>query len=150
MAAVTIYSDFGAQENKVFHCFHCFPIFCPEVMGPDAMILVFWMLNFKPTFSLSSFTFIKRFFSFSLSAIKVVSSAYLRLLIFFPATLIPACASSSPPFGLEIGMADLKKSSYISFSLFRLGRRPGLRNLWVRHILVTKIHRIARNTNNWA
>ena len=30
-----------------------------EVMGPDAMILVFWMLSFKPIFSLSSFTFIK-------------------------------------------------------------------------------------------
>ena len=57
-----------------------------EVMGPDAMILVFWMLNFKPTFSLSSFTFIKRLFSScSISAIRVVSSAYLRLLIFFPA-----------------------------------------------------------------
>ena len=28
-------------------------------MGPDAMILVFWMLSFKPAFSLSSFTFIK-------------------------------------------------------------------------------------------
>ena len=36
-----------------------------EVMGPDAIILVFWMLSFKPTFSLSSFTFIKRLFSFS-------------------------------------------------------------------------------------
>ena len=48
-----------------------------EVMGPDAMILVFWMLSFKPTFSLSSFTFIKRLFSSSsLSAIRVVSSAY--------------------------------------------------------------------------
>ena len=35
-------------------------------MGLDAMILVFWMLSFKPTFSLSSFTFIKRFFSSSL------------------------------------------------------------------------------------
>ena len=44
------------------------------------------MLSFKPTFSLSSFTFIKRLFSFSsLSAIRVVSSAYLRLLIFLPA-----------------------------------------------------------------
>ena len=39
---------------------------CHEVMGPDAMILVFWMLSFKPTFSLSTFTFIKRLFSFSL------------------------------------------------------------------------------------
>ena len=67
-------------------------------MGLDAMILVFWMLSFKPTFSLSSFTFIKRLFSSSsLSAIRVVSSAYLRLLIFLPAILIPACTSSSPP-----------------------------------------------------
>ena len=36
------------------------PSICHEVMGPDAMILVFCMLSFKPTFSLSSFTFIKR------------------------------------------------------------------------------------------
>ena len=75
------------------------PSISHEVMGPDAMILVFWMLNFKPTFSLSSFTFIKRLFSSSsLSAIRVVSSAYLRLLVFFLAVLIPACASSSPAF----------------------------------------------------
>ena len=33
-------------------------------MGPDAMILIFWMLSFKPTFSLSSFTFFKRLFAF--------------------------------------------------------------------------------------
>ena len=71
------------------------PSLCQEVMGPDAMILVFWMLSFKPTFSLCSFTFIKRLFSSSLSAIRVVSSAYLRLLIFLPPILIPACASSS-------------------------------------------------------
>ena len=38
------------------------PTIFHEVMGPDAMILVFWMLSFKPAFSLSSFTFIKRFF----------------------------------------------------------------------------------------
>ena len=75
------------------------PSICHEVMGPDAMILVFWMLRFKPTFSLSSFTFIKRLFSSSsLSAIRVVSSAYLRLLIFLQTILIPAYASSSPAF----------------------------------------------------
>ena len=52
------------------------PSISHEVMGPDAMIFVFWMLNFKPTFSLSTFTFIKRLFSSSsLSAIRVVSSA---------------------------------------------------------------------------
>ena len=76
-----------------------FPSICHEVMGSDAMILVFWMLMFKPTFSLSSFTFIERHFSSSsLLAIRVVPSAYMRLLIFLPALLIPACASSSPVF----------------------------------------------------
>ena len=75
------------------------PSICHEVMGLDDMIFVFRMLSFKPTFSLCSFTFIKRLFSSpSLSAIRVVSSAYLRLLIFLPAILIPACASSSPAF----------------------------------------------------
>ena len=43
------------------------------------------MLSFKPIFSLSSFTFIKRLFSSLLSAIRVVSFAYLWLLIFLPA-----------------------------------------------------------------
>ena len=63
-------------------------------MGPDAMIFVFWMLSFNPAFSLSSFTFIKRLFgSYSLSSIRVVSSAYLRLLVFLPTILIPACVS---------------------------------------------------------
>ena len=68
------------------------PSICHEVKGPDAMIFVFWMLSFKPTFSLSSFTFIKRLFSSSLlSAIRVVSSPYLRLLIFwFQLVLLPA------------------------------------------------------------
>ena len=75
------------------------PSISHEVMGPDAMIFVFWMLSYKPTFSLSTFTFIKRpFSSSSLSAIRVVSSAYLRLLIFLLAILIPACASSSQRF----------------------------------------------------
>ena len=73
-----------------------YPTIYHEVRGLVAMILVFWMLNFKPPFSLSSFTFIKRLFSSSsLSAIRVVSSAYLRLLIFLSAVLIPAYASSN-------------------------------------------------------
>ena len=41
MAAVTICSDLGAPKNKASHCFHYFPSICHEVMGPDAMILVF-------------------------------------------------------------------------------------------------------------
>ena len=66
------------------------------------------MLSFKPAFSLSSFTFIKRLFSSSLSAISVVSSAYLKLLIFLPAMLIPACASSNPAFLLMYSAAAAK------------------------------------------
>ena len=86
------------------------PSICHEVMGLDAMILVFWMLNFKPTFSLSSFPFINRLFSSSsLSAIRVVSSAYLRLLIFLLAILIPACASSSPAFLMMYSASKLNK-----------------------------------------
>ena len=41
MAAVTIRSDFGAQKNKVNHCFHCFPIYLHEVKGLGAMTFVF-------------------------------------------------------------------------------------------------------------
>ena len=68
------------------------------------------MLSFKPTFSLFSFTFIKRLFSSSLlSAIRVVSSAYLRLLIFLLAVLIPAYASSSPAFLMMYSAYKLNK-----------------------------------------
>ena len=147
-------------------------------MGPDAMILVFWMLSFKPAFSLSSFTFNKKLFQFSsvqslsrvqlfatpwiaarqaslsitnsqnslrltsiesvmpsshlilcrpllllspippsirvfsnssLFAIRVMSSAYLRLLIFLLAILIPPCDSSSPAFCMMYSAYKLNK-----------------------------------------
>ena len=86
------------------------PSICHAVMGPNAMILVFWILSSRPTFSLSSFTFIKRLFSsYSLSAIRLVSSAYLRLLIFLSAILIPACVSSSPAFHMMYSAYKLNK-----------------------------------------
>ena len=88
------------------------PSICHEVMGPDAMILVFWMLSVRLAFSLSSFTFIMKLFSSLLSAIRVVSSAYLRWLIFLPAIsawLIPACASSSPVFLMMYSAYKLNK-----------------------------------------
>ena len=85
MATVTICSDFGAQENKVCHCFHCFLIYLPWSDGTRCHDLCFLKLSFKPAFSLSSFTFKRRFFSYSLlSAIRVVSSAYLRLFSWQP------------------------------------------------------------------
>ena len=184
MAAITICSDFGAQKIKSVTVSIVSPSICHEVMGPDAIILVFWMLSFKPTFSLSSFAFIKRLFSSSLlaslvaqtvkclfamqetqvrslgwedalekemaahssilawkipwtaepgrllfmgsqkvghdwatslslslllSAIRMVSSAYLRLLIFLLDILIPAYASSSPAFLVMYSAYKLNK-----------------------------------------
>ena len=41
------------------------PSICHEVMGLDTMTFVFWILSFKPAFSLSSFTFMKRLFNSS-------------------------------------------------------------------------------------
>ena len=58
MAAVTIYSDFGEiKKIKSFTVSIVSPSICHEVMGPDAMILVFWMVSFKPTFSTLLFHF---------------------------------------------------------------------------------------------
>ena len=113
MAAVTICSDFEVQENKFCHYFHCFPIYFPWGEGTRCHDLHFWGLSFKLAFSLSSFTFIKMLFSSSsLSAIGVVSSAYLRLLIFLLVILIPACASSSPAFCLMYSVYKLNKQGY--------------------------------------
>ena len=79
-------------------------------MGLNVMIFVFWMLSFKPVFSLSSFTFIKRLFSStSLSAVTVVSSAYLRVLIFLLAGLIPTYASSTLEFQTMYSACKLNK-----------------------------------------
>ena len=64
----------------------------------------------KPAFSLFSFTLIKRLFSSSLlSARRVVSSAYLRLLIFLPAILIPTYDSSSLAFCIMSSAFKLNK-----------------------------------------
>ena len=57
----------------------------------------------------SPLSLIKRLFSSSLSAIRVVSYAYLRLLIFLLTILIPACASSSPVFLMMYSAYKLNK-----------------------------------------
>ena len=59
---------------------------------------------------LNTFTFIKRLFSSSsFSAIRVVSSAYLRLLIYLSAVLIPACASATSAFRVMYSAYKLNK-----------------------------------------
>ena len=99
MAAVTVHSDFGAQENSL----SLFPLF-PHLYAmkwwdhmPWSEFSESWVLT--ELFHSPFFTFIKRLFSSSsLSAIRVVSPAYLRLVIFLLAILIPAYDSSSPAF----------------------------------------------------
>ena len=86
------------------------PSYSSSILRLPPPIFVFWILSFKPAFSLSSFTFIKRLFSSSShSTIKVVSSAYLRLLIFLLAILIPSYASSSLAFHVMYSVCKLNK-----------------------------------------
>ena len=81
-------------------------------MGLDDMVSVFWMLSFKLAFSLSTFTLIMRFFnSSSLSAIRLVSSAHLRLLKFLRAILISACASCTSAFYMVYSASKLNTQS---------------------------------------
>ena len=75
------------------------PSICQEVMGLDAMILVFWMLSFKPFCSLSSFTLIRgSLVPLHFLPLECYHLHYLRLLIFLLAIFIPPCGSSSPAF----------------------------------------------------
>ena len=113
MTAVTICSDFGAQICKVCLCFHCFPIYLLWSDGTGCHDLTFLNVNFWANFFLlSSFTFIERLFGSSLfSAIRVVSSAYLKLLIFLLAILILPHASSSLAFLMIYSAYKLNKQS---------------------------------------
>ena len=89
-----------------------FPLFpyLPWSDGTRCHDLSFWMLSFKPAFSLSSFTLIKRLFrSSSVSAIRVISSVYLRLLIFLLAILIQACDLFNPEFYIMFTVCKLNK-----------------------------------------
>ena len=72
-----------------------YPSVCHEVMGLDAMILVFWMLSFKPAFSLSSFTFITCLFTFCHKGGVICISEVIDI---SPSNLDSNCASSSPAF----------------------------------------------------
>ena len=100
IAAITICSDFGAQENKICHCFPFSPYIFHKVIGP-CHEFSFLNVEFQAHFFTFLLTLNKQLFSSSsLTAIREVLSAYLRLLIFFSANLIPACASSSQAFSI--------------------------------------------------
>ena len=102
--------NLGPKKIKAVTLSIVAPSIFHEVIGLDVMILVFWMLSLSQLFH-SPLTFIKRLFSFSLSSIRFVSSAYLRLLILLPAILIPVCDSSSLEFHMMYSAYKLNKQS---------------------------------------
>ena len=110
MAAVTFCSDFGAQENKICLCFPFFSSICHEVMGPDAMILVFehWVLSqhfFSPLLPLSRGSPV----SLYLQSLDWYHMHIWSCLIFFLEILIPACGSSSLAFCMMYSAQKLNK-----------------------------------------
>ena len=94
------------------NCFHCFPIYLPWSDGTRCHDLSFLNVEFQPGFSLFSFTFIKRLFNSSLlCATRVVSFAYLRLLIFLLGIYIPLCSSSNLAFHMMYSAHKLNKQN---------------------------------------
>ena len=110
MAAVIICSDFRAHKEEICQFLTLCPSLCHEVIGTDFMILVFLIFSFNPALPLYPFTLIKSLFSCSsFSAIRVVSSTYLRLLMFLLPILIPACNSSKLAFFMMCSVYRLNK-----------------------------------------
>ena len=99
----------GRQTSSA-HCLHCFSMYLPWSDGTGCHDLKFlWMLSFKPAFSVVFHFHWSLFSPSTISVIREVSSAYLRLLTFLPAILSPACASSSPAFRMMCSAYKLNK-----------------------------------------
>ena len=117
------------RKNKVCHCFHCLPIYLPWSDGTRCHDLSFlnveFLANIFTPLSLSSRGSLVPLHS----AIRVVSSVYLRLLIFLLAILIPACASSTFAFCMMYSAYKLNKRSDNSHSLIKL-LFPGQSFFW--------------------
>ena len=116
----------------------CFLRDCHEQMSGYTMPnkdIVFIKKKQKP--------FIKRLFSSSsLFVIRVVSSAYLRLLIFLPEILIPACASSSPGFLMM----------YSAYKLNKLNIQPWHTPfpIWNQSVVPCPVHRFLKRQVRWS
>ena len=106
MAAVTVCSDFWRPKKKIYHCFPFFSFYLPWSDGTRWHDLWFLNVEFKVKFFILLFHHQEALFSSSLSAIRVVSSTYLRLLIFF---LIPTSDSSSLAFHTMQSVYKLNK-----------------------------------------
>ena len=103
-------SSVTLEPKKIFcYCFHGFPTYMPWRDGTRCHDLIFMNAEFLAKIFTLLFQFNKRHFSSSLSAIRVVSSAYLRLLVFLPTILLPACSSFSPVFFMMYSAYKLNK-----------------------------------------
>ena len=79
------------EPKKIKYATTFFLSICHELMRPNAIFLVFWMLSFKPAFHSPLSSSLKGSLVplyFLLSAFRVISVAYLRLLIFLPGILL--------------------------------------------------------------
>ena len=111
MAAVTIHSDFGAQEKKICHCFHFSAFYLPWSDGSRCYDLRFLKVEFYACFSLSFHLYqeaLEFVFTFCHKSGIICTS---ELLIFLPAVLIPACDSSSLGFCMMYSAYKLNKHS---------------------------------------
>ena len=111
MAAVTIYSDFGARKSKVCHCFNCFSIYLPWSDGtglPWSLFSDCWALSqlFNSLLSLSSRGSLALHFCHKGGVTCISEVIDISLEIF-----IPACASSSPTFLMMYSAYKLNKHS---------------------------------------
>ena len=116
------------------------PCICHEVMGLDAMILVFWILSFKPTFSLSCFSFIKRLFSSS--SLSSSCCARIKMQFFFLGSHTSSSGVFGPPQNVIVQLLSvwlfewscavvkegwaqsLKETLHASVSLFSVSHLP--------------------------
>ena len=110
MAAVTICSDFGAPQNKVWHCFYCFPIYFPWSDGTGCHGLSFLNVELEANFFTLLFHFHQEAFEFLFPFCHKGGVICISEVIdIFPAILIPACASSSPAFLMVYSAYKLNK-----------------------------------------
>ena len=110
MVEITICSDFGVSppQIKPATVLTLSQSISHEVMGPDVMIFVFWMLSFKPTFY-SPLSLSSRGSLVLLHFLPKGGVNNLKLLIFLPAILIPACTSYSLAFHVMYFSCKLNK-----------------------------------------
>ena len=127
MATVTVHIDSGAKENKICHFFYFSPFHLPWNDGTRSHGLRFLNVEFSASFFSLLFYPHQEALSFLFTFChKVVSSAYLRLLIFLPAILIPLCDSSSLTFCMMYSASSLMAQ--------RVKRLPAMRETWVQSL----------------